>query len=335
MNELRDSLKREGIEKVSVVVPVFNEGQLIASCIQSLLEQNLAKERYEIIVVDDGSSDETPQVLAKFRLEGKIKVVTFIKNRGRIVARKAGAEEASHGNILFIDSRCIAGKDLLSEMLKKGYQPLIAGQIHARGESQANPCHRVIDLFRLKYYLVGLSSKAHLINAKNFKRSPKGTTCLLIRRDLFLKNLPQKTGRYVNDDTRILQKVVKQKPILRYTNLSVNYQPRETPKQILQHLFYRGPRFADYYFSSGGPYRDLFVMVFSIFLGLLTVAFFYPFLFFIYFASIFLFYLGLSAFLAQNLKDFFLVLIYFPIIVTVFVAGVFFGKIRKLLQKIN
>jgi glycosyltransferase involved in cell wall biosynthesis len=335
MQKSEVSFKRENIKKIAVVVPVFNEGQLIGKCIRSLLEQDFAQECYEIVVVDDGSTDKTVQVLKKFSREGKIKLVTFKKNQGRIVARKVGAEKANYENILFIDSRCIAGKNLLSEMFKKRYQPLIAGQIHGRGESQSNPCHRVIDLFRLKYYLADSSNRTYLINANNFKRSPKGTTCLLIHRDLFLRGIPQRTGRDVNDDIRILREVVKQKPILRCIDLSVRYLPREAPKQILEHLFHRGPRFADYYFSSGGPYRGLFFLVFFIFLGLLAVAFFYPFLFSIYFAFILLSHLGLSVFLAQNLKDFFLVFIYFPAIAIVFTAGIFFGKARRLFQKTN
>jgi glycosyltransferase involved in cell wall biosynthesis len=44
---------------VSVVVPVFNPGPYVQPCLSSLLGQTLGRERYEIIVVDDGSTDGT------------------------------------------------------------------------------------------------------------------------------------------------------------------------------------------------------------------------------------------------------------------------------------
>lgn len=328
----RAGLKKEKIKKVSVVVPVFNEGRLISNCIESLLKQSLDKSRYEILVIDDGSTDRTPEVLRKISLEEKIRVITLLSNQGRVIARKVGAEGAAYEDILFIDSRCIVGNNLLSEILKKEYQPLIAGPRHGRGDGQSNPYYRVIDLFRLKYYLAGSSDKFHLIEERNFRRSPKGATCLFIKRNLFLKSLPKKTGRHINDDTRILREVIRHKPILRYADLPVEYIPRENPKQIFRHLFFRGPRFRDYYLSPGGPYRKLFLFSLLIFLVLVMSVFFFPPLFFLYLFFLLLFNFFLAIFLAQNVKDFFLVFSLFPPIAIVFSLGIISGMFIDILQ---
>lgn len=51
---------------VSVIVPVFNQERFIGRCLRSLLNQTLARDQYEIIVIDDGSADRTPYALELF-----------------------------------------------------------------------------------------------------------------------------------------------------------------------------------------------------------------------------------------------------------------------------
>jgi len=52
---------------VSIVVPTRNRARLLRDCIVSLMQQDLPADRYEIIVVDDGSTDETPDVVREIR----------------------------------------------------------------------------------------------------------------------------------------------------------------------------------------------------------------------------------------------------------------------------
>jgi glycosyltransferase involved in cell wall biosynthesis len=55
--------------KISVVVTNFNYGHFLSRCLRSLLDQTLSRDQYEIIVVDDGSTDNSKQVLALFSSE--------------------------------------------------------------------------------------------------------------------------------------------------------------------------------------------------------------------------------------------------------------------------
>ena len=77
--------------RASVIIPVFNGAATIAIALRSALDQEFG-EPYEVIVVDDGSTDATAQVLATFR--ARIKTVTQA-NRGLAAARNAGAAAAS------------------------------------------------------------------------------------------------------------------------------------------------------------------------------------------------------------------------------------------------
>jgi glycosyltransferase involved in cell wall biosynthesis len=332
LEKARVSLKREKIKKISVVVPVFNEDQIIERCVRSLLEQDLDKNLYEVIIVNDGSTDRTSRVLERFGSEINLRVITLTQNRGRIIARKVGVEAAEYGYILLFDSRRIAGKNLLSKLLEIQYQPIMVRSIIGEDKKAKDPFNKVIDIFREKYYLKESFNKPHWVNEKNFKRSSKGAGCLFISKTLFFKCLPEETGSHINDDTRILREVVKHKLILKCTpGLSHKYIAREKLKNILSHIFFRGPRFADYYLSEGGPYYNIFVLFLFILLFSLIFVIFYPFIFYFYFIFILLFHIGLSAFLAKTFKDFFLVLIFLPIIFVFFASGVIFGKVKKII----
>jgi glycosyltransferase involved in cell wall biosynthesis len=84
---------------VSVVIPTYNRADLIAQAVQSVLDQ--AGINPEIIVVDDGSTDDTPRVLGQFN--GKIRYLAT-ENRGVAHARNTGMKASSGKYIAFLDS---------------------------------------------------------------------------------------------------------------------------------------------------------------------------------------------------------------------------------------
>ncbi len=95
----------------SIVVPTFNRAALIAETLDALFEQTEAPA--EIIVVDDGSTDATPRVLAAF--EGKIRVIR-IENSGELVARNTGLRAARGEYVGFCDSDDIWAPDCLATL---------------------------------------------------------------------------------------------------------------------------------------------------------------------------------------------------------------------------
>lgn len=84
---------------VSVIIPTYNRGWILQEAIDSVLEQNF--DDYELIVVDDGSVDNTPTILKSY---GKKITVLRQPNQGVSVARNHGIEAASGGLIAFLDS---------------------------------------------------------------------------------------------------------------------------------------------------------------------------------------------------------------------------------------
>jgi glycosyltransferase involved in cell wall biosynthesis len=89
------------IPKVSVILPTFNRGQVIARAVGSVLTQDPAD--LEVVVIDDGSRDETDQVLRDLRDE-RIVYIKLTNNRGAAAARNVGIHLARGQFIAFQDS---------------------------------------------------------------------------------------------------------------------------------------------------------------------------------------------------------------------------------------
>jgi cellulose synthase/poly-beta-1,6-N-acetylglucosamine synthase-like glycosyltransferase len=100
--------------KVSVIVPVYNGEKVITNCLKALLNQNYPKNDYEIIVVDDGSTDNTVTVVKKFK---KVKLIQQ-KHKGPAVARNLGVKHAKGSIVLFTDADCVPSKNWIKNMVE-------------------------------------------------------------------------------------------------------------------------------------------------------------------------------------------------------------------------
>lgn len=88
--------------KFSVIIPVYNAGDSICKCIDSLLAQT--ETDYEIIAVDDGSTDSTPEILDEIaEKHNKIRII-HQSNQGVSAARNKGIQNANGEYLIFVDS---------------------------------------------------------------------------------------------------------------------------------------------------------------------------------------------------------------------------------------
>jgi len=100
---------------VSVVIPAFNEEKHIAACLESFLHQT-TKEQFEVILVDNASTDKTSEVAKTFEDKLPLRVISE-PQKGRGYARKAGFEEAKGDIILSTDSDSMVPDDWIEKML--------------------------------------------------------------------------------------------------------------------------------------------------------------------------------------------------------------------------
>lgn len=103
--------------KYSFIVPVYNTSKYLKKCLDSLVKQTFKD--FEIIIVNDGSTDNSSNIISKYLDTYKnIKVVNQ-KNEGLSMARNNGVKEANGEYLIFIDSDDYVEKNLLKEIDKE------------------------------------------------------------------------------------------------------------------------------------------------------------------------------------------------------------------------
>lgn len=101
---------------VSVIVPVYNVAEYVDSCLKSLLGQTYKD--IEIVVVDDGSTDNTPEVCSEMsRRDPRIRVINQ-PNRGVSAARNKGVSEARGEYVCFVDGDDIAHPKMVERLVR-------------------------------------------------------------------------------------------------------------------------------------------------------------------------------------------------------------------------
>lgn len=86
---------------VSIIVPVYNVSQYLRKCIESIINQTYVD--LELVLVDDGSTDESSQICDDYRKKDSRIIVIHKKNEGLVRARKTGLENASGRYICYVD----------------------------------------------------------------------------------------------------------------------------------------------------------------------------------------------------------------------------------------
>lgn len=102
------------VPNVSIIVPIYNGELYIKKCIESLLEQTL--QNIEIILIDDGSTDNSKEIIDSYsKLDKRIKSI-FQKNSGPSTARNIGIKNATGEYITFVDADDWVNKETYSEL---------------------------------------------------------------------------------------------------------------------------------------------------------------------------------------------------------------------------
>jgi glycosyltransferase involved in cell wall biosynthesis len=100
---------------VSVVIPVRDGEKCVARCIESILNQTF--ENFELIMVDDASSDRTGEIIDRFK-DARIKYMRNKEWRGIAGSRNAGIELANGKYIFFTDADCVVNREWIEEGLR-------------------------------------------------------------------------------------------------------------------------------------------------------------------------------------------------------------------------
>lgn len=242
----------------SVIIPLYNKERHIEETIQTVLDQTF--QQFEIIIVDDGSTDNGAVIVSKIDSD-KIKFVKQ-KNQGVSVARNRGAEEANYNYLVFLDADDGLMPEYLAEIKSLIEEFPDAGiyatnlYIHKRWTGEFIP--------KKKSFLPEKS-----IVENYFYHLAKGRSIIgcvsTIRKDVFLDSDGYKEGMTIGEDTHLHTRIMLEeklsylnKPLYFYTIGSDNqatsgvYTPSKVNTALLDFV------------GKGGGYADKFIIRYSI-----------------------------------------------------------------------
>lgn len=205
--------------KFSLIIPAYNVEKYIKKCLDSVLNQTY--NNYEIIIINDGSTDNTSKILESYKSNKKIKIINQ-ENKGLSNARNTGVSNAKGDYILFIDSDDFIEKELL-EILNKTIkdEDLIRFQIRILDET-----NKIIKEYKEETFnnLNGIEafnklSKYNLVEL---------AVCYAYKKDTFLKNnykFEEKT--YHEDFGLIPYIIISSKKVTSINYIGYNYLQRK------------------------------------------------------------------------------------------------------------
>lgn len=222
----------------SIVIPAFNEEKLIAKCLQSLISQT-TKKKFEVIIVDNNSTDKTAIIVRKFKKKLNIRIINCRK-QGRGIARAVGFAK-SKGEIIFsTDADTTLPPNWLDDMLKQ----LTGEYISVTGPNKISDCSFLINFLYNNfqpafYFSYNLIFKNSTLNGFNF--------CL--KKSAYLKSEGFSESLNAQEDLDLGFKLAKIGKIKFCNNLYVCSSGRRFKNGLLKGLFEPIKTFIEYKFG--------------------------------------------------------------------------------------
>lgn len=213
---------------LSIIIPVYNTAAYLQKCIESCLKQNVAYDVYEIIIINDGSTDDSLCLINKIvsEYDGVIRVFSQ-GNRGLSEARNLGLKYAQGTYVWFVDSDDWISHNCLADVLDaiQLYNPDI---LRFQSRKVDDLEKELGDILINQAYNIEIVSGKNLLSSIEFNVS---ATAYLVKRSIIFKyHLSFLPGVYHEDMAFTPQLYLSTTNILLYNK--VLYYIRETPSSI-------------------------------------------------------------------------------------------------------
>jgi len=328
--------------KYSLIISLYNAAPHIDSLFESLaVQKSKVLNQIEIIIIEDNSSDETLDQINHHRhkLDTKYHRIILInnkQNKGLAYNRQLGATRATGTHLFFLDARTIPCDTYFQEMIDKKQDIVIANVII---DKQRSSWDRAQYLFRKIVYgkIWGSKFDDVLLNYNTYQTFPLkgGGGAIFVKKDYFLSASQKfKLHKNVNDDTKIINELVKINPILKGYTPTIVYKSRTGFQENVHHIYNRGPKFIDYYSKPKTKYFLPLVLGISLSTFSLISLIAIPTLLLPGLMLVMTLYALISFYVSEDWIDFRTSMLIFPVITAAFIAGVYKGLFLKLTRQL-
>lgn len=213
--------------KLSIGVPVYNVEQYLRKCVDSLLAQDLSSSEYEIILVDDGSTDSCPEICEEYAAKHDNIRVIHQENAGLSAARNSGVKVAQGEYIMFVDSDDYLEQSVLAGLMKQMERDEL--DVLRYRLQYVNPHYEVYNPYK-KNPFNGNDYSEEPTDGVTFLNSRMNTQCyawtFIVRRDL-LDGCLFTQGIYFEDTDWTPRMLCKAKRAASTNTIVYNYLQRE------------------------------------------------------------------------------------------------------------
>ena len=139
--------------KLSIIIPMYNAESYIENCLNSLINQDIKKEEYEIIVVDDGGLDNSANIVKNYKkIYNNINLIS-VANGGQSYARNIGIDNATGEYLYFVDSDDYISQNsigsIIDTALKNDLEMIFFDLKRVDNENYINCEYKIIDEFSI------------------------------------------------------------------------------------------------------------------------------------------------------------------------------------------
>lgn len=322
---------------VSVIFPLLNATEDLHGVCQAIAEQkDVDHSKLEIIFVDDGSTDDTPDKIRKvkklFSHFADTQTITHKERRGLAQTRYDGAKKARGEFLTFVDKKTRPDKDYLASLLSKK-RDIVIGNVYMN--KKRSLWDRLLVVFRKKLYFPYFNHPFDdvLLDHQTYKRfkNKGGGGAMLVKRDYFLRVASGKAlSKDSNDDSQLIEQLSEIEPILKTSSAKLLYLNRTGFKENITHMYNRGPKFVDYYIQPGTRFFLPLVTFFGLIPTLVLATILQPTIATYILGALIVLLLLIALYLSEEPLDFLAVLVLLPIAVISFCSGLVKGLFMKL-----
>lgn len=217
--------------RLSIIVPVYNVADYLAKCLDSLLAQDIPQNEYEIIVINDGSTDNSAEIAKQYADKHSNIILINQENQGLSGARNTGIANAKGEYVQFVDSDDYLEENVLGGLLKQieehKLDVLRFKYQNVRINSDGN--YEVFQPYKQSNFIFDDYSKEP-VNGVDFLNNRFGTACyacaFILRKEV-LDDCIFKQGIYLEDTEWTPRMLMKVKRVASTDTIVYNYLMRE------------------------------------------------------------------------------------------------------------
>lgn len=173
---------RVGQVKLSFILPVYNVEKYIENCLDSIYAQGLKEEEFEVICVNDGSTDHSCQILEGYQNRHSNLIIKTIENSGQGRARNIGIGIANGRYLFFVDSDDYIAREVISSLINKAIETDVDMLFFDNWRGAED------DFYTAQYMEID-NQEPEILDGKNYfeKRFPGNSPCLFLIKKEFIE----------------------------------------------------------------------------------------------------------------------------------------------------